>query len=296
MLINVNGCKLDIAAGTDLAQLRMQFKPEADTIRVNGMSAPPEHTLHEGDQVSLMCSEQGYAAARFDAMLAARHGEHVQRTLQQACVAIAGAGGLGSNVAIFLARAGVGSLIIADHDQVELSNIQRQQYFIDQIGQPKVHALGATLQRINPALELKLHLTRVDGGNAPDLFSAASILVEAFDLASAKAELAQSWMQHFPQRPLVSGSGMAGFAPANSISTRHPFANLYLCGDGSSAVESVGSLCASRVGIAASHQAHAVVRLLLGLDPLHSDAEEHPGTSIPERSPHPGEHKHAIDG
>ncbi len=268
MRININEQWQEISAETTLEQLRCQEFPRADICVLNGGEAKADTLLQSGDHVVFICSGNSPDAAEFDSMLKARHGAVVQQTLKRSCVAIAGVGGLGSNVAIALARAGIGHLIIADHDVVELSNLQRQQYFLDQLGRPKVIALAATLKRINPGLQLTEHHSKVSAHNIITLFAAAHILVEAFDDANAKAELTQTWMQTFPERPLVAASGVAGFGAANSIVTQHPFANLYLCGDGGSAVETVGSLCASRVGVAASHQAHAAVRLLLGLDPL----------------------------
>lgn len=268
MRININEQWQEISAGTTLGQLHGRNFPSADISVLNGAAANADTPLQSGDHAVFICSGHTPSTEEFNAMLKARHGAEVQQALERSCVAIAGVGGLGSNVAIALARAGIGHLIIADHDVVELSNLQRQQYFLDQIGWPKVIAMAATLKRINPGLQLTTHHTRVDSYNLTELFGSAHILVEAFDVANAKAELTQAWLQTFPARPLVAASGVAGFGAANSISTQRPFARLYLCGDGGSAVETVGSLCASRVGVTASHQAHAVVRLLLGLDPL----------------------------
>ncbi|MDD2558293.1 MAG: sulfur carrier protein ThiS adenylyltransferase ThiF [Desulfuromonadaceae bacterium] len=268
MRISINEQLHDIPAEMTLDQLRRHKYPGADICVLNGAETKANTPLQSGDRVVFICSGHTPSTEEFNAMLKARHGVEVQQTLERSCVAIAGVGGLGSNVAIALARAGIGCLIIADQDVVELSNLQRQQYFLDQIGCPKVTAMATTLKRINPGLHLTTHHTRVDSHNLTELFASAHILVEAFDHASAKAELTQTWLQTFPERPLVAASGVAGFGAANSIITQRPFARLYVCGDGASAVEAVGSLCASRVGVAASHQAHAVVRLLLGLDPL----------------------------
>ncbi|MDY0213080.1 MAG: sulfur carrier protein ThiS adenylyltransferase ThiF [Desulfuromonadaceae bacterium] len=270
MRISINEQSHDIPPQMTLHQLRLQTDPSANMCILNGAEAKADIPLQPGDRVVFICSDHIPNAEEFNTMLKARHGAEVQQTLERSCVGIAGVGGLGSTIAIALARAGIGHLIIADQDVVELSNLQRQQYFLDQIGCPKVVALTATLRRINPGLQLTTHHTRVDSNNLPELFDSAHILVEAFDDASAKAELTQTWLQTFPERPLVAASGVAGFGTANNISTRRPFAHLYLCGDGDSAVEAVGSLCASRVGVTASHQAHAVVRLLLGLDPVKS--------------------------
>ncbi|MGM0417033.1 MAG: sulfur carrier protein ThiS adenylyltransferase ThiF [Thermodesulfobacteriota bacterium] len=268
MQITVNECTYTITPGTDVAQLRANLRDDTAVTLVNGELSTDTRLLKSGDRVSFLGSDINYTPARFDAVLSERHGTEVQQRLQQACVGIAGAGGLGSNLSIALARAGVGHLIIADQDVVELSNLHRQQYFIDQLDQPKVEALAHTLYRINPQIQLKTHHIRVESSNTAALFGAAQILVEAFDGAEAKADLVQSWLQRYPERPLVAASGMAGFDSVNSITTTHPFANLYVCGDGTNGVEERGSLCASRVAVAANHQAHAVIRLLLGLNPV----------------------------
>lgn len=268
MQITVNECKLSITPGTEVAQLRADLKDDAAVTLINGKRCSDTTLLRAGDRVSFLGSRESYTSRNFDAMLRERHGDEVQQRLQHACVGLAGAGGLGSNVGIALVRAGVGHLIIADHDVVELSNLHRQQYFINHLGQPKVEALAHTLYCINPQLQLEIHHTRIDSRNIAALFDSAQIMIEAFDGAESKAEMVQSWLHLYPERPIVAASGMAGFDSANAISTTNPFANLYVCGDGKSAVETSGSLCAARVGVAANHQAHAVIRLLLGLDPL----------------------------
>ena len=170
-------------------------------------------------------------------------------------------------MAIALARIGIGRLIIADFDLVEPSNLNRQHYFLDQLGLPKVYALRDTLARINPHVHVTACHLRLVPGNVAVVFGAAGILVEAFDRAEEKAMLVESFARHFPDRPVVAGSGMAGFGPANQVTTTRHGRNLYLCGDGCTAAAPGVGLMAPRVGVAAHHQANAVLRLLLGEDP-----------------------------
>ncbi|MCA1797671.1 MAG: ThiF family adenylyltransferase, partial [Geobacteraceae bacterium] len=144
-----------------------------------------------------------------------------------------------------------------------------------------VEAAAENLYRINPRLNLEIHPTRITPANCTHIYHAADILVEAFDMPEAKAELVQTWLQHYPERALVGGSGMAGFGSANTIVTANPFARLYICGDGDSDVTRSGSLCAARVAVAANHQAHAVIRLLLGLDPVKDAQNNNPLDSNP---------------
>ncbi|MFW6387414.1 MAG: sulfur carrier protein ThiS adenylyltransferase ThiF [Thermodesulfobacteriota bacterium] len=268
MHITINNLAYSPDPGTDIARLRAECGCNGALALINGVPCPDTAPIQDGDRIVFISAAAAHTPDDFNAVLAERHGSATQQRLRGVCVGVAGVGGLGSNVCLALVRAGVGHLIIADHDVVELSNLHRQQYFVAQIGIPKVEALAETLYHINPYLKLDIHPARVSSANCIRMFADADILVEAFDVAEAKAELVQSWMQHHPKRPLVSASGMAGFGSANSIVTRNPFANLYVCGDGTSDVEHCGSLCAARVAVAASHQAHAVIRLLLGLNPV----------------------------
>jgi sulfur carrier protein ThiS adenylyltransferase len=166
-----------------------------------------------------------------------------------------------------LARTGVGHLIIADFDVVEPSNLNRQQYFVDQIGLPKVYALRDTLARINPHVRVTACHLSLNPSNIGEVFGHAQVLVEAFDLADQKVMLIETFAARFPDRPVVTGSGMAGFGPANTIRTHQVARNLYLCGDGTTAAAPGTGLMAPRVGVAAHHQANAVLRLLLGEAP-----------------------------
>ncbi len=202
-----------------------------------------------------------------EAQLNVRHTPEVQRQIKKGRIGIAGAGGLGSHVAVALARIGIGKLVVADFDLVEPSNLNRQYYFIDQIGMPKVLALQETVKRINPGVDFRAVHEKITPANLKKYFSSLDIMVEAFDDADQKAMLISHFLREFPQIPLVAASGMAGFASANMIVTRKVANNLYLCGDGVTDARPGQGLMAPRVGIAAHHQANAVLRLLLGEDP-----------------------------
>ena len=203
----------------------------------------------------------------FHAALVANHGAERQAKFDAAHVAVCGLGGLGSNIAVALARAGVGHLHLIDFDNVEPSNLNRQQYFIDQIGLPKVDALAANLGRINPYVNVTTHNLRLTPRNIPEIFATVDVMVEAFDRASEKAMLMETFRRTFPSVPLVAASGVAGNEPANTVRTRRLFDNFYLVGDGITGAQPGRGLMAPRVGVAAHHQANAVVRLLLGEEP-----------------------------
>ena len=194
--------------------------------------------------------------------LTARHGEKLKEKFASATVAICGLGGLGSNIAISLARAGIGKLILIDFDRVDITNLHRQQYKANQIGMNKTDALSENLREITPYVDIEIHTVRVTQENAAHLLQGADIICEAFDNAEAKAMLTNLVSEIMPGKYLVAASGMAGIGSANSIQTRKITSKFYLCGDEKSDVQSERSLVASRVMLCAAHQAHTVLRIL----------------------------------
>ncbi len=267
MQIKVNEQAQTFENNASLGTVRDRLKPDADLLIVNGFPATAETLLHNGDQVVLIKRGEVPTVEEFDALLTARHTPGVHAVVKGSTIGIAGVGGLGSTIAIALARTGIGHLIIADFDLVEPSNLNRQQYFIDQIGLPKVYALRDTLTRINPQVRVTACHLRLTPQNIAEVFGHAQIMVEAFDLANQKVMLIENFASRFPDRPIVTGSGMAGYGPANTVQTRQVAKNLYLCGDATTAAAPGTGLMAPRVGVAAHHQANAVLRLLLGEDP-----------------------------
>ena len=194
--------------------------------------------------------------------LCERHGEELQQKFSSAIVAICGLGGLGSNIAISLARAGIGKLILIDFDKVDITNLHRQQYKANQIGMNKTDALRDNLLEIAPYVAIETHTTCITEENTAHLLQGADIICEAFDDAECKAMLTNLVLEEMPDKYLVAASGMAGFGSANSIRTRKITSKFYLCGDEQSDVQSEGSLVSSRVMLCAAHQAHTVLRIL----------------------------------
>jgi len=266
--IHVNEKCVRVQKGARLDFVRSQFKPDADIVIVNGFPATSDQELAENDRVTLMRRGEIPSEEEFEALLVARHSPGVHERVRSACIGIAGVGGLGSFIALALARTGVGRLILVDHDVVEPSNLNRQQYFVDQIGQPKVDALSDTISRVNPHVAVSAHRTRVARSNVAKLFAGVTIMVEAFDDAHEKAMLAESFRLAYPDVPLVAASGLAGFGPSNEITTSCRGKSLFLVGDEFSAAEPGQGLMAPRVGVAAHHQANAVLRLLLDESPV----------------------------
>ena len=191
-----------------------------------------------------------------------RHGKELHRAFSSATVAVCGLGGLGSNIAIALARAGIGRLILIDFDRVDLTNLHRQQYKAEQIGMYKTVALAENLKEIAPYISLEIHTERITEDNAVTLFQDADIICEAFDDAECKAMLTNTVLTEMRDKYLVAASGMAGLHDANSIKTRKVTSKFYLCGDGESDVSEGMGLVSSRVMICAAHQAHTVLRIL----------------------------------
>ena len=194
--------------------------------------------------------------------LCERLGEDIQRNFISSTVAICGLGGLGSNIAVALARAGVGKLILIDFDKVDITNLHRQQYKANQIGMNKTDALANNLREIAPYIKVETHTVCITENNAEQLLERADIICEAFDDAQCKAMLTNLILEKMPSKYLIVSSGMAGMGSANTIKTRRVSKKLYICGDEVSDVNIEGSLVSSRVMICAAHQAHTVLRIL----------------------------------
>ncbi len=266
MKIKVNERPYDAADRVTLSELRRQVKPEADILIVNGFPAGVDRPLVEGDEVVLIRRGEVPSREEFEALITARHTPGVHEKVKRGVVGIAGLGGLGSSVAVALARLGVGRLILADYDVVEPSNLNRQQYFADQIGLPKVTALRENLERINPYVEMKAHEVKLDSGNLPRIFAGVDVLVEAFDTPEAKAMLVNTVLRSMPDVVVVGASGLAGYGRSDAIRITSFAGRCFLVGDGETAAAPGCGLMSPRVGVAAHHQANLVLRLLLGLD------------------------------
>lgn len=193
-----------------------------------------------------------------------RHGAARQEKFSRGRVAICGLGGLGSRVAELLTRAGVGYLRLIDFDRLEATNLNRQWYFMEQLGRYKAEALADNLRRITPYAELDVHTVRITEDNLAILLADVDVIVEAFDNATCKAMLVNGVREQFPRCHLVAASGMAGFASANAMRVRRLSENFYLCGDGRSAADAGDGLYGARVNICSAQEALVVLQLLAG--------------------------------
>lgn len=179
---------------------------------------------------------------------------------------IAGAGGLGSNCAVAMVRSGIGRLVIADFDTVTLSNLNRQFYFADQAGMKKVDALRENLDRIGTGCTIQVYDTVVSRSNIESIFSNCDIIIEAFDSPEMKEMLAAEVLTRWPGKPLILGSGMAGYGSSNDIRAKDLGENLYICGDERSEVTDDLPAMGPRVGIVANMQANLAIEILMKME------------------------------
>ena len=193
----------------------------------------------------------------------ARFPKEMQVKLRSAKVAVAGLGGLGSNIAVMLARSGIGKLLLVDFDVVDVTNLNRQMYFIPQLGKPKAEALPEILRQINPYLTYEAVCVKVTPENVRELFADYPIVCEAFDKPDQKAMLVRELLTQCPETTVVSGNGMAGYGDTNEIRTQQMMRRLYVCGDQSTDVGNGIGLVAPRVAACAAHEANKVLQLIM---------------------------------
>jgi len=191
--------------------------------------------------------------------------EKIRKKLKESSVGIAGVGGLGSNAAISLARAGIGQLILVDFDRVEENNLDRQHYFRDQVGKVKVEALKENIKRINPWMNVDIFNQKLTKGSMDEPFRDADVIIEALDSAEAKTSFIEEIMEKAPDKPLVACSGVAGYGNSERIKTKH-IGNLYLCQDEQARSSDEDVLMAPRVALMANWEANLVLEILLGED------------------------------
>lgn len=186
----------------------------------------------------------------------------IEDRLKNKTVGIAGCGGLGSNCAVALARVGVGKLIIADFDVIEESNLNRQYFFYDQVGQQKALSLKENIQKINPKVEVEAHDLMIDAENVIPIYQDCDVIVEAFDRAEMKQMIIEAVCEDLPNKHLITGLGVAGWGNNNAIHCRQ-VDNLFICGDEGEGTTADIPPLAPKVGIVANMQANVVLEILL---------------------------------
>lgn len=257
MKVILNGESKNITQRT-LNQLLTSLFPDCDVAVIDGKEARGHVVLKENMTIYIGKSPSGKGS--LSEAIAARNPPGMTDVLKNATVGIAGAGGLGSNIAAMLARAGIGKLVIADFDRVELSNLNRQNYTVYDLGHYKVEALEAHLNEMNPMVEIEAHAVKLDEKNIPKIFSGCDIICEAFDIAESKAMILDTVAEKMPDVPLVCGNGMAGLDDPSLMVTKQLSEKVFVCGDGVN--DSKVGLVSARVMVCAGLMANKVLQLL----------------------------------
>lgn len=237
-----------------------------DIFIVDGFAIKEDSELKDGSNVVFI--RRGVMPERevLRSMIASRNSPELNLALSKAVIGVAGLGGLGSNIALSLARVGVKKLVLADFDVVEPSNLNRQQYFVRHIGLKKTQALKELINDVNPFVEVETHDIFLDEKNVASVFGECEILCEAFDNVAGKAMILNEAGASLKDKKIIGASGMAGYFSSNLIKTIKFAKNVYLCGDLTNEAKIGQGLMAPRVAVCANHEANLAIRLLMGLE------------------------------
>lgn len=265
MRVRVNGEYLDTNVDS-IWKLRDEcgYPSENTVVIKNGYQTSEDVELTEGDIVSFIKKGVMPDEKQLAELMRARHTPGVYDAVKDARVVIAGLGGLGSNIAIMLARMGVGHLHLIDFDTVDASNLNRQQYYIRHLGMYKTDAMKELLGEINPFIEVATDCVKITEENVLSLVENADVVCEAFDNPAAKAMLTEAVLTR-TDKVLVAGSGMAGIDSSNTIKTKKVMNRFYMCGDGVTGAGDGIGLMAPRVTVCAAHEANMIIRIICGM-------------------------------
>jgi sulfur carrier protein ThiS adenylyltransferase len=263
-MISVNEQPFPFLIKQTMGELAASHKPLANLFILNGFPVSASTEITDGDACSLIQKGEIPAPNEIEALLSARHSPGIHLKIRQSTVAILGLGGLGSAVAGALAKIGIGKMLLSDYDIVEPSNLNRQHYFVDQIGMLKTRALQKNLLRMNPTVSLELIEEQLSESRLAQLFHPVDVLIECFDDPVMKAATLRVILTELQDVAYVGSSGMAGYGSNNSIVTHSIRPGVYIVGDKTSEAGPGTGLMAPRVGIAAHHQANQALRILLG--------------------------------
>ena len=192
-----------------------------------------------------------------------------QEALLGAKVLIVGAGGLGSPAAMYLAAAGVGSLVIADDDDVDLTNLQRQiLHSAETVGRPKVESARIGLQRLNPLAEVVPLQARLDGDALDEQVAAADVVLDCCDNFATRHAVNRACVKL--RKPLVSGAAIRFDGQVSVFDPRDPASPCYHClfGEGEEIEETrcaTMGVFAPLVGIIGTTQAAEALKLIAGV-------------------------------
>jgi len=191
--------------------------------------------------------------------------EDIRNALANKVVGIAGCGGLGSNCAVSLARSGIGKLVLVDFDTVDRSNLNRQYFFSEQIGEYKATALKVNINRIDKEVVVEHHILELDPSTVTKLFNNCDLIIEAFDVDVEKQMIIETVLSEMPDKYIISGQGLAGYGNNDTIRTQS-IGNLFIIGDAEREVTNDQPPLGPRVGVVANMQANLALELLLKTD------------------------------
>ena len=263
MRIKFNGQEVETYCETTTDFFKSKSQDISDIWIVNGFATKEMIRLQENDELFCISKNVLPPEEALDAMMRSRHTPLVHQRLKTSKIAICGLGGLGSHIAIMLARSGVGKLILIDFDSVDASNLNRQSYRVNDLGRLKTEALRDQIREINPFILIEIYTLRITDQNLEELFVGCDIVCEAFDNVESKKLLMQNFHFYFEHIPLICASGMAGYGDSNSIQTHRIAKNLYICGDLKNQAQVGRGLMAPRVTLCAAHQANLALELLM---------------------------------
>lgn len=262
MIVKINGANKYITnSGITVGEM---FDDDTVVI-IDGYQVGGEYVLQNNDDIVAVGKHTTPSADLIERMTFARNGETVNTAIRGARVLIAGLGGIGSNLAVNLARLGIKTFTLIDYDTVDASNINRQSYYLRDLGEYKTSAICRQLKDINPHLDITAIIKRVDAENVNELLRDCDIVCECFDSPESKAILVNAALSK--DLTVVACSGMAGYGKGSDIITRRVMNKLYLTGDGVSEAKKGCGLMSPRVAICAGHMANCVLRLLMCEEP-----------------------------
>jgi len=262
MQIFINEKLLEVKENITAYQVKDEYKKDSDVVILNGHPIEKDEMLREKDKIALIKKGESLSLDELENLLIARHTPNVHNKLKKGKIAILGLGGLGSNIAISLARIGVGQLVLVDFDVVEPSNLNRQQYFIDDIGKYKTQAMYENISKINPFINIKTYNMLVNKENM-NVFNDVDIIIEAFDNPKYKAQISNYVLINMKDKYLIASSGMAGYYDSNIIKTKKIREKFYICGDLVNEAKIGEGLMAPRVSICANHMANLAMQILI---------------------------------
>lgn len=266
MKITINDKIVELTNSHTAKTIKEMFKNNADLVIINGFPVSLDEKVNNGDNIVLIKKGERPSFDEFESMMMARHTPEIHKKLKKSSVAIAGLGGLGSNAAVTLSRMGVGNIKIFDFDVVEPSNLNRQYYFVSQLGMKKTDALKDTIKNVNPFVNIETCDIFINEDNIKDNFNGFDVILECFDNEKSKAMFVTSVIKYFPQSYLIAVSGIAGIYPHTLFTTKKLGKSCIILGDFENEAKKGLGLMASRASIAANIQANIAIRYIVGED------------------------------